>query len=55
METKTTENLLTVSETAAAKINQIRVEENRDDAFGVRVAVEGGGCSGLSYKLEFGN
>ena len=55
MDTTTTEKLFTVSDEAAVKINHIRVEENHPDTFGVRVAVEGGGCSGLSYKLEFEN
>lgn len=30
-------------------------EENRPEGSFIRVGVEGGGCSGLSYKLEFDN
>lgn len=55
MDTTVNENLFTVSEAAAAQISRIRDEEKRSEAFGVRVSVEGGGCSGLSYKLEFEN
>lgn len=38
---------------AAKQINKIRKEEKLDDNLYLRVAVEGGGCSGLSYKLGF--
>lgn len=30
-------------------------EENKPEGSFIRVGVEGGGCSGLSYKLEFDN
>lgn len=36
---------------AARQINKIISEENFEDDLYLRVAVEGGGCSGLSYKL----
>lgn len=38
---------------AARQINKIKDDENLDDELYLRVAVEGGGCSGLSYKLGF--
>lgn len=38
---------------AVKQINKIRKEENLDENLFLRVAVEGGGCSGLSYKLGF--
>lgn len=38
---------------AAKQISRIRVEEKLEDHLYLRVAVEGGGCSGLSYKLGF--
>lgn len=38
---------------AADQIRKIKEEERLDDDLYLRVAVEGGGCSGLSYKLGF--
>ncbi|MCB9231859.1 MAG: iron-sulfur cluster assembly accessory protein [Bacteroidia bacterium] len=46
---------MTVSDSAAKRIAVIRDQEGKDDSYGVRVAVSGGGCSGLSYKMEFSN
>lgn len=44
--------MLFVSDTAKNKIEEIKQNENKPDAF-VRVTVSGGGCSGLSYKMDF--
>ena len=44
--------MVTVTEKAADKIRNLLEREGRVD-FGLRVRVVGGGCSGLSYKLEF--
>ncbi|MBL7777991.1 MAG: iron-sulfur cluster assembly accessory protein [Chitinophagales bacterium] len=44
--------MLFVSDTAKSKIDEIKLSENKPDAF-VRVTVSGGGCSGLSYKMDF--
>jgi len=44
---------LTLSPSAAQRIRAIGEAEGK--ALMLRVAVEGGGCSGLSYKLEFDN
>ena len=30
-------------------------EEGKDESYGIRVEVKGGGCSGLSYDLGFDN
>lgn len=38
---------------AAKQVRKIKQDENLDDELYLRVAVEGGGCSGLSYKLGF--
>jgi len=38
---------------AAKQVNKIRQEENIEDNLYLRVAVEGGGCAGLNYKLGF--
>ena len=42
-----------LTERAANQIMKIRKDENLSDELRLRVAVEGGGCSGLSYKLGF--
>lgn len=38
---------------AATKIKEIRGEENIEDSYGLRLKVQGGGCSGFSYDLYF--
>ena len=42
---------VTLTERAAKQVEKIKAEESLDDNLYLRVAVEGGGCSGLSYKL----
>lgn len=42
-----------VSDRAAHRIQEIRLAENRPDHCLLRIGVAGGGCSGLSYKLDF--
>ena len=42
--------MINVSETAAAKISELLVEENKSGS-GLRVFVQGGGCSGFQYGL----
>ena len=42
---------ITLSDTAVAKIRS-RVPEPEVDERGLRVKVVGGGCSGLSYKMD---
>ena len=45
--------MITVSDSAKEKVLSLISEGNiASDSF-IRVGVEGGGCSGLSYKLEF--
>ena len=45
--------MLYVSEPASVKINHIMNEQGMTPAHFVRVSVLGGGCSGLSYKMDF--
>src|SRR5436189_6423643 len=42
--------MINVSETAASKISELLVEENKGGS-GLRVFVQGGGCSGFQYGL----
>jgi len=44
---------VSLTERAARQIRKIRDTEDLDEGLYLRVAVEGGGCSGLSYKLGF--
>lgn len=52
-----TENSIYVSEKARKKIRQLMEEAGlgEDDSYFLRVGVVGGGCSGLSYKMDFDN
>jgi len=47
------DNLITVSEKAAEQLNLLMKEEGITGDFFLRVSVVGGGCSGLSYKMDF--
>ncbi|MCC7519064.1 MAG: iron-sulfur cluster assembly accessory protein [Verrucomicrobiae bacterium] len=46
-----TEKLIRVSETAAARLKQLLERTGRPNGV-LRVAVIGGGCSGLQYKMD---
>jgi iron-sulfur cluster assembly protein len=45
--------LISITEKAIEQIKTISSNENPDGTKGLRLAVTGGGCSGLSYKIEF--
>ncbi|MFY0593591.1 HesB/IscA family protein [Roseivirga sp.] len=45
--------MITVTDTAKNKIVELRTKEGQADNSNIRVAVQGGGCSGLMYDLEF--
>ena len=48
--------MIYVSDTAKKRVQSIMEEKNFSlDNYFVRVSVESGGCSGLSYKMEFDN
>jgi len=44
--------MIQLTENAVKQIKRFREDENMPEG-GLRIAVVGGGCSGLSYKLEF--
>jgi iron-sulfur cluster assembly protein len=45
--------MITVTETAKEKIVSLRKTEGMSDDHNIRVSVQGGGCSGLMYDLDF--
>ncbi len=47
---ETSENMINVTDAAASKISELLIEENKLEA-GLRVFVQGGGCSGFQYGL----
>jgi iron-sulfur cluster assembly protein len=51
------ENAIHVSEKAKARIQELLAEQGKgnDPSYFLRVSVVGGGCSGLSYKMDFDN
>ncbi len=47
--------MLFVAESAKEKIQEIKQSEHLSDDYFVRVSVTSGGCSGLSYQMDFDN
>ncbi len=48
-----TETLLELTPAAAVKVRELMAEEPDADTLVLRVAIEGGGCSGFQYGLGF--
>ena len=44
-----------ISEKAVNQIHRLRENAHLDNNYALRVSVVGGGCSGLSYQLDFDN
>lgn len=53
----TAENSILISDKAKGKVKQLMEDAgiSNDPSYFLRVGVVGGGCSGLSYKLDFDN
>ncbi|HEX3166586.1 MAG TPA: hypothetical protein VHQ93_09980, partial [Chitinophagaceae bacterium] len=51
------ENTIYISDKAKAKVVQLMTDAGiaNEPSYFLRVGVVGGGCSGLSYKLDFDN
>lgn len=45
--------MITITDKAKSKIDQLMEESQMDTTYFLRVSVKGGGCSGLSYNLDF--
>ena len=45
--------MIQISETASKKISTLKAEDNKPAESFLRVEVKKGGCSGLSYKMDF--
>src|SRR5436190_18299359 len=44
------DRMVTMTDTAAKKISELRLEEGKPE-WGLRIRIVGGGCSGMSYEL----
>lgn len=47
--------MIFISDKAKIKIADLKSSAGLDEQYFLRVGVVGGGCSGLSYKLDFDN
>lgn len=47
--------MIFVSDGAKKQIESVKEKGNLDDSYFVRVSVTSGGCSGLSYNMDFDN
>ena len=46
---------ITITEKARKHLLNLREQSGLDNSYQIRVSVTGGGCSGLTYKLDFDN
>lgn len=47
--------MLNISDRAKQKVLKIKEQDNLDESYFVRVSVVAGGCSGMTYKMDFDN
>lgn len=47
--------MLFISDKAKARIEAIKTDKGYGEDYFVRISVKGGGCSGLSYDMDFDN
>ena len=47
--------MLFISDKAKAHLVELKQDAGLDDTYFLRVSVVGGGCSGLTYKMDFDN
>jgi iron-sulfur cluster assembly protein len=47
--------MITITDKAKSKIDHLMQDAAMDQHYFLRVSVKGGGCSGLSYNLDFDN
>ncbi|MGB0839806.1 MAG: HesB/IscA family protein [Chitinophagales bacterium] len=47
--------MITISDIAKTQVDHLMSEANLTEDYFVRVSVVGGGCSGLTYKMDFDN
>jgi iron-sulfur cluster assembly protein len=47
--------MLYISDKAKAHLVELKQEAGLDESYFLRVSVVGGGCSGLTYKMDFDN
>ncbi len=47
------DSVIGVTDKALDKVREIFAREDKGIGYGIRLGVVGGGCSGLSYKIDF--
>lgn len=47
--------MVTITDKAKSKVDELMRDAGLDESYFLRVSVKGGGCSGLSYNMDFDN
>ena len=50
---ESTPNIVNLTEKAIAEVQRLFIEDKKDPKYGLRLGIVGGGCSGLSYSIDF--